>query len=74
MKKRNLLLFAMLLIAVLLPAQQKVPGRFRTNIPLDSIHLSDPCILADKKTNMYYMTGSGGLLWKSKNLALWEGP
>ncbi|WP_365340395.1 family 43 glycosylhydrolase [uncultured Parabacteroides sp.] len=43
-------------------------------VSLDSIHLSDPCILADKKTNMYYMTGTGGRLWKSKDLAHWEGP
>ncbi len=46
----------------------------RQNIPLDSIRLSDPCILADQKSNMYYMTGTGGLLWKSADLAFWEGP
>ena len=23
---------------------------------------------------MYYMTGTGGMLWKSKDLKLWEGP
>jgi hypothetical protein len=54
--------------------EPKKSRRFRTDIPLDSIYLSDPCILADKKTNMYYMTGTGGMLWKSKDLALWEGP
>ncbi|WP_431241890.1 glycoside hydrolase family 43 protein [Flavobacterium sp. P21] len=43
-------------------------------IPLDSIRLSDPAILADKKSNMYYMTGTGGLLWKSKDLKSWSGP
>jgi beta-xylosidase len=43
-------------------------------VPLDSIRLSDPAILADKKTNMYYMTGTGGRLWKSKDLKLWSGP
>ena len=43
-------------------------------VPLDSIVLSDPCILADRKTAMYYMTGTGGMLWKSKDLKLWEGP
>ena len=52
---------------------QKARG-FRTDIPLDSIRLSDPCILADKATNMYYMTGTGGRLWKSSDLACWEGP
>lgn len=74
MKKRELLLLLFSLCSVLVSAQQKVPNRFRTNIPLDSIHLSDPCILADKKTSTYYMTGTGGLLWKSKDLARWEGP
>ena len=46
----------------------------RKNIPLDSIRLSDPSIIADKNSDMYYMTGSGGMLWKSKNLRLWDGP
>ena len=36
--------------------------------PLDSIILSDPCILADSATKIYYMTGTGGMLWKSKDL------
>jgi len=47
---------------------------FKENIPLDSIRLSDPCILADEKTSTYYMTGTGGLLWKSKDLRKWTGP
>ena len=47
---------------------------FREDIPLDSIRLSDPCILADKNTATYYMTGTGGLLWKSKDLRKWTGP
>lgn len=47
---------------------------FRENIPLDSIRLSDPAILADSTTNMYYMTGTGGLLWKSPDLRRWTGP
>lgn len=41
---------------------------------MDSIVLSDPFILADQKTHMYYMTGTGGMLWKSKDLKLWNGP
>lgn len=60
--RKELLVFIFTLCSVLASAQQKVPNRFRTNIPLDSIHLSDPCILADKKTSIYYMTGTGGLL------------
>jgi hypothetical protein len=47
---------------------------FKENMPLDSIRLSDPFILADKNTSTYYMTGTGGLLWKSKDLRKWTGP
>ncbi|GAB4019689.1 glycoside hydrolase family 43 protein [Spirosoma koreense] len=46
----------------------------RQDVPLDSIRLSDPAILADKKTATYYMTGTGGLLWKGKDLKKWTGP
>ena len=46
----------------------------KNNIPLDSIGLSDPFVFADKKSNTYYMTGTGGLLWKSKDLKFWSGP
>lgn len=53
---------------------QKRPLHFRENTPLDSIQLSDPCIFADQKSKMYYMTGTGGLLWKSVDLKSWAGP
>lgn len=46
----------------------------RENVPLDSIRLSDPAILADKNTTTYYMTGTGGMLWKSRDLKYWTGP
>ena len=36
----------------------------KQDIPLDSIRLSDPCILTDKNTMTYYMTATGGLLWR----------
>lgn len=42
--------------------------------PRDNIRLSDPCILADSLTQTYYMTGTGGQLWKSKDLNQWVGP
>jgi len=45
-----------------------------STVPFDSISLSDPYILADDATHMYYMTGSGGMLWKSQDLKMWEGP
>ncbi len=43
-------------------------------IPTDSIRLSDPCVLADSATGLYYMTGTGGKLWKSPDLEHWAGP
>ncbi|KQS30916.1 glycoside hydrolase family 43 protein [Dyadobacter sp. Leaf189] len=54
-------------------AQNREPV-VKHNIPLDSIRLSDPCILADQKTKTYYMTGTGGMLWKSPDLKSWSGP
>lgn len=40
----------------------------RHDVPLDSIQLSAPAILADQKTKMYYMTGTGGMMWRSNDL------
>lgn len=53
--------------------KRKLPG-FRLDWPRDSIRLSDPCILADEKSQKYYMTGTGGRLWVSENLDKWTGP
>ena len=53
---------------------QRWQPRYREGVPLDSIVLSDPFILADSATHTYYMTGTGGLLWTSKNLQTWDGP
>lgn len=74
MKKLFLLIIPCLLLPVILPAQGRRSLEPRQNIPLDSITLSDPFIIADKKTSMYYMTGTGGLLYKSRDLKLWDGP
>lgn len=73
MKKSFSFLYFLLIFPVAIFAQQRA-NTPRRGIPLDSIQLSDPCILADAKTAMYYMTGTGGLLWKSKDLKLWDGP
>lgn len=62
-------------IAVLLclpiSAQRNMTVR---TMPIDSMVMSDPCILADDATKMYYMTGTGGMLWKSPDLKMWTGP
>lgn len=72
--KKLLCTIALCAAAIGASAQTKVERQFKENIPLDSIRLSDPCILADKKTKMYYMTGTGGLMWTSPDLARWTGP
>ncbi|WP_188814304.1 glycoside hydrolase family 43 protein [Hymenobacter cavernae] len=69
-----LLLVGCLHFSLAATAQRTGPPVLRKNVPLDSIGLSDPFILADAKTHLYYMTGTGGLLWKSKDLRLWDGP
>lgn len=63
-----------LLLAIFSSTALFAQSRIKTDIPLDSIRLSDPFILADKKTSTYYMTGTGGMLWKSKDLKKWTGP
>jgi beta-xylosidase len=70
--KSTILILLCCIVTLNLKSQEKHELRF--NIPLDSIRLSDPFILADTKTNMYYMTGTGGLLWKSSDLKRWDGP
>ncbi len=73
MKKLWLTLLCSFFLSVLM-AQNRGLHELRKNVPLDSIFLSDPFILADSNTNMYYMTGTGGMLWKSKDLKFWDGP
>lgn len=67
---RPLLSALLLALATAAHAQSKI----YENVPTDSIRLSDPFVLADKATKTYYMTGTGGLLWKSKDLKRWSGP
>jgi len=43
-------------------------------VSLDSISMSDPYIYADEKSHTYYLTGTGGRLYKSKDLRMWTGP
>lgn len=71
--KQLLTFLVMLCLMQGLCAQEKAPD-FKDNIPLDSIRLSDPAILADSLSKTYYMTGTGGLLWKSHDLKKWKGP
>ncbi len=69
---------SLLLIAILTSASASAQTRRaftpKENIPTDSIRLSDPFVLADDVTKTYYMTGTGGMMWKSKDLNVWSGP
>lgn len=44
------------------------------SIPFDSLIVTDPFVLADEATQTYYLTGSGGTMWKSTDLHSWLGP
>lgn len=74
MKYLSVIILLSLSLQTILHAQNRAPIQPRTNIALDSIRLSDPFILADAKTKTYFMTGTGGLLYKSKDLKSWDGP
>jgi len=41
---------------------------------LDDMLMSDPFIYPDEKSRTYYLTGTGGRLYKSKDLRTWTGP
>ena len=76
--RRAVVLSALLLSHATLAAAQE-PGRGRApaeirTVDLDSMRMSDPFILADPATRTYYMTGSGGTVYRSSDLRTWEGP
>lgn len=71
--RKGVAIFISLAFALTAAAQERCED-FRENIPLDSIRLSDPFILPDSASHTYYMTGTGGLLWKSPDLKTWSGP
>lgn len=43
-------------------------------VAFDEISMSDPYIYPDRNTGTYYLTGTGGRLYKSKDLKMWTGP
>lgn len=55
MKKIGLFLLLGFSLSWLVSACQGFQQERRKEVPLDSIVLSDPCILADRKTAMYYI-------------------
>lgn len=67
------LFFTIFLFGLSLLSSMSQP-QIKAHVPLDSIEMSDPCILPDRATMTYYMTGTGGMMWKSKDLKFWDGP
>ncbi len=55
------------------PQQPRPEPKIQT-VSLDEISMSDPYIYPDNKSNTYYLTGTGGRLYKSKDLKMWTGP
>ena len=43
-------------------------------VSLEEISLSDPFVYPDADSRTYYLTGTGGRLYKSKDLKMWTGP
>ncbi len=43
-------------------------------VDIKEISMSDPFIYPDPETQTYYLTGTGGALYKSKDLQNWTGP
>ena len=58
------------------PSQPRPPRPEPTiqTISFDDISMSDPFIYPDEETNTYYLTGTGGRLYKSTDLKMWTGP
>ncbi len=43
-------------------------------VSFEDLSMSDPFIYADGKSRTYYLTGTGGRLYESKDLETWTGP
>ena len=75
---RNFKIQALMALSAVITLPCTAAGRntpeYRTDVPVDSIIMSDPCIIADQSTGTYYLTGTGGMLWESHDLRYWNGP
>jgi beta-xylosidase len=78
---KNFITLAVVIFLVPLISQgQNIPGARRPGaagirtVAFDSLSMSDPYILADPATHLYYLTSTGGSVWKSPDLRTWQGP
>jgi hypothetical protein len=51
-----------------------MPAQQIQTVSLDDLSMSDPFIYPDEKSHTYYLTGTGGRLYKSTDLKMWTGP
>ncbi|MEJ2594448.1 MAG: family 43 glycosylhydrolase, partial [bacterium] len=56
------------------PGRPSFPEPEIATVHFDSISMSDPFVFPDEKTKTYYLTGTGGRLYRSKDLRMWTGP
>ena len=62
------------------PAMQRPPMNMQRQAPqvriqdIKDLSMSDPFIYPDPETKTYWLTSTGGSLYKSKDLQKWEGP
>jgi len=56
------------------PSASVTDAREIVTTTLDELSLSDPFIYPDEATRSYYLTSSGGSIYKSKDLRSWTGP
>ena len=59
--------------AARLKAMREAQNKLRT-IPFSELSMSDPFIYPDPETQTYYLTSSGGRMWKSQDLNTRTGP
>ena len=59
--------------AAMMRARMAEMNRIRT-VSFEELSMSDPFVYPDPETHTYYLTSSGGRMWKSKDLKTWTGP
>ena len=59
--------------AMQMPPMQRPAPQVRT-VSLKELSMSDPFIYPDPETKTYWLTGTGGSLYKSTDLEMWTGP
>ncbi len=55
-----------------MPMMRRGAGQQSQSVTFDLLSMSDPFIYPDQETKTYYLTGSGGRLYKSKDLKTWD--